>query len=409
MPIFSPQRRLRTEDAMPLPEQLCQVSDRGPEVPPELGGLDQDSIDRVWGAMKKLYGAGMSPGVALTLRRRGELVFDRTLGHANLETGAALGVDTPVCLFSASKAVTAMLIHHLAEQGELDMQQRVSHYLPEYGCNGKQRTTISHLLTHRAGIPRIREDISAEDLFDPERLREIMLRAEPVKPGRRQAYHAMTAGFVLGALIEKVTGGSLNALLDRVIRKPMGMTHFRFGTDGIEPALNYATGLKSRAVDAFLTYAVGGPLDEIVQVSNDSRFRQVTIPAGNLYATGEEASRFFQMLLDNGRWGDRQIFHPDTVNSAITALGPSRFDRTLMLPMRYSPGFMLGGRTLSLYGPGTPRAFGHLGFISIYCWADPQRQLSGALLTTGKGLLGPHFPSLLGLQYVINRETLGKP
>ena len=61
-------------------------------------------------------------------------------------------------------------------------------------------------------------------------------------------------------------------------------------------------------------------------------------------------------------------------------------------------------RNLSLYGPGTPRAFGHLGFISIYCWADPQRDLSGALLTTGKGLIGPHLPALVRLQMTINRQ-----
>ncbi|HBY50321.1 MAG TPA: hypothetical protein DEH09_13765, partial [Alcanivorax sp.] len=55
--------------------------------------------------------------------------------------------------------------------------------------------------------------------------------------------------------------------------------------------------------------------------------------------------------------------------------------------------------------PAAPRAFGHLGFISIYCWADPDRDLAGALLTTGKGLIGPHIPALLNLQYTINRHT----
>ena len=405
MPLFPLQRRIRTDHGLPLPERLSEISDRGDEAAAEAGGLEQGNIDRIWRAMKGLYATGMSPGVAVSLRRQGELVFDRTLGYANLDEQIPLGVDTPVCLFSASKAVTAMLIHHLAEIGELDLEQRVAHYLPDYGCNGKQRTKINHLLTHRAGIPRIQDDVTAEDLFNPDKLRELMIRSEPDKPGRRQAYHALTAGYVLGALIEKVTGDSVNTLLDRVIREPMGMQYFRFGIDNAEPAMNYATGLKTRAVDAFLTYAVGGPLDEAVQASNDPRFRQVTIPAGNLYASGEEACRFFQMLLNGGRWGDKQIFHPDTVYRAITPGGPARLDRTLMLPMRYSPGFMLGARTLSLYGPGTPRAFGHLGFISIYCWADPQRQLAGSLLTTGKGLVGPHFPALLGLQNTINRET----
>jgi CubicO group peptidase (beta-lactamase class C family) len=64
---------------------------------------------------------------------------------------------------------------------------------------------------------------------------------------------------------------------------------------------------------------------------------------------------------------------------------------------------MLGERLVSLYGPGTPHAFGHLGFITIITWADPQRSLSGALLTTGKTVIGTHLPRLLKLQYDINR------
>ena len=46
--------------------------------------------------------------------------------------------------------------------------------------------------------------------------------------------------------------------------------------------------------------------------------------------------------------------------------------------------------------------------ISIYCWADPERDLSGALLTTGKGIIGPHLPALVALQMQINRQTLGR-
>lgn len=407
MSLFAMPRRIRTHHGLPLPKPLSEVSDRGREAMPAKGGLNQGNIDRIWRSMKGFYATGMSPGLAVTLRRQGETVFDRTLGYAHLAEQTPLTVDTPVCLFSASKAVTAMLIHHLAEQGLLDLDQRVSHYLPDYACNGKQNTTINHLLTHRAGIPRIRETVSPEAMFDPDYLTQLLIRAEPDKPGR-QAYHALTAGFILGALVEKVTGASLNDLLDKVIREPMGMTYFRFGIEGATPATNYATGIKNRAVDAFLTYAVGGPLDEAVRVSNDPRFRRVVLPAGNIFGTAEEASRFFQMLLDGGRWHGKQIFHPDTVKRAIAPAGPWRLDHTLMMPMRYSPGFMLGARTMGLYGMNTPQAFGHLGFISIYCWADPQRQLSGALLTTGKGIFGPHLPSLLRLQHVINRETLGK-
>ena len=409
MPALPLPRRFFTGHSINLPKRLSEISDRGHEAPAAAAGLRDDQVTAIWRGMKGLYATGMSPGIALSLRRHGELFFDRTLGYAGLENRNPLSIDTPVCLFSASKVVTAMLIHHLAEIGELDLSKPVCHYLPEYGCEGKERTTLMHLLTHRGGVPRVQGPVSPEDLFNPLRITELMQQAVPQNPGRTQAYHAVTAGFVLGAVIERITGAPLNDLLDSVIRKPMGMKYFTFGLRGAVPARNYTTGLRLAPVDMFLKYAVGAALQDVVDTSNDPRFLDITLPAGNLFATAEEASRFFQMLLNGGSWNGKQIFRPDTVRRATSSIGKgSKIDRTLMIPLEYSPGFMLGARTLSLYGPGTPRAFGHLGFISIYCWADPQRDLSGALLTTGKGIIGPHLPALVALQMQINRQTLGQ-
>lgn len=405
MPALPFPRRFWTPSTPAMPRRLSEISDRGREAPAAAAGLRDDQTNQIWRAMKGLYATGMSPAIALSLRRHGEHFFDRCLGYADLELRTPMTVDTPVCLFSASKVVTAMLIHHLAEQGELDLNAPVAEYLPEYGCAGKERTTIMHMLTHRGGVPRIREPVTSEDLYAPERLSELLQQAEPINPGRTQAYHAMTAGFVLGAVIERITGAPLNDLLDKVIRQPMNMRYFSFGlTDG-KPAKNYTTGLRLAPVDMFLKYAVGAPLQDVVDVSNDPRFLGITLPAGNLYATAEEASRFFQMLLNGGVWQGKQIFRSDTVHRATRSIGKgSRIDRTLMIPLEYSPGFMLGARSLSLYGPGTTRAYGHLGFISIYCWADPERDLAGALLTTGKGIIGPHLPALVRLQMQINRQ-----
>ena len=58
-----------------------------------------------------------------------------------------------MCLFSASKAVTAILVHKLAEEGGIDLDARVSRYLPEFTGAGKQRTTIAQVLSHRGGFP----------------------------------------------------------------------------------------------------------------------------------------------------------------------------------------------------------------------------------------------------------------
>lgn len=394
---------------VPVPPRLSAVTRVGTERPPARGGLDEQDVNAIWGAVRGLYRTGVNPGIALCLRREGEVILDRTIGYRDTAGTEVLSPDTPVCLFSASKAVTAMLTHHLVETGALRLDDPVVRYVPEYGRNGKQHTTILHLLNHRAGLPRLRHANDPELLFDLDRVRQMLYDAAPETPtGSTQAYHAITAGFILGEVIERVTGEPLNAVLDRVIRQPLGMKYFTFGIGREVPvAENAVSGLKLvPPVSSLVRHAVGATLEQVVEVSNDPRFRDLVIPAGNLYATAEEASRFFQMLLDLGRWQDRQVFHPDTVRNAVRGARRPAFDRSLMIPLRFSAGLMRGNPGISLFGPGAPRAFGHLGFINILCWADPERKLSGALLTTGKGALGPHFPGMMWLQHVINRHTL---
>ena len=66
-------------------------------------------------------------------------------------------------------------------------------------------------------------------------------------------------------------------------------------------------------------------------------------------------------------------------------------DVMLVLPFRYGMGFMLGAEWFSLYGPYTPHAFGHIGFTNVIAWADPERELSAAILSNGKPVLYPEL------------------
>ena len=123
-----------------------------------------------------------------------------------------------------------------------------------------------------------------------------------------------------------------------------------------------------------------------------------------MIANAEEASRFFQMLLDGGRFGERQIVSPLAVHRATWETSPHRLDNVLKVPLRYSPGMMLGGSPVGLFGPETNQAFGHLGLVNIFVWADPERDLSAALLTTGKPLIAHNLPKLARLLYEINHR-----
>jgi CubicO group peptidase (beta-lactamase class C family) len=153
-----------------------------------------------------LYKTGASPAITLCIRRKGQIILNRAIGHARWKwprryiryTPKVLATpDTRVCLFSASKVVTAMLVHLLDEMGEIDLLDPISHYIPEYGVNGKKDATIYHLLAHRGGVPSLPKGTDPSLLFNPNAALDLLYKAKPIAPsGHRAAYHALTAGYI---------------------------------------------------------------------------------------------------------------------------------------------------------------------------------------------------------------------
>ncbi|MEZ5144856.1 MAG: serine hydrolase domain-containing protein [Acidimicrobiales bacterium] len=142
----------------------------------------------------------------------------------------------------------------------------------------------------------------------------------------------------------------------------------------------------------------------MIDLSNDPRFLSGVIPSANVIVTARDIATFYQCLLDGGDGPDGRVFREETVTRALQADRTDLpFDRMLGVPLRYSTGFMLGTPTVSIYGWNQPRAFGHLGLSNSFTWADPDRELVVAILTTGKPFLGPHLPSLFLLMGEIQR------
>lgn len=386
-----------------IPDSLETVADidHAEEVDPVTVGLTSTATDTIWDATQDLYRSGVYPLLSLCVRRQGEIILNRSLGYSRDEQVAS--INTPVCMFSASKAVSAVLIHLLAEQGKIHLLDPVSYYIPQFAAKGKGSISILQLLSHRGGIPSIPQGTDVSLLFDHDKALQLICEAESDDHhGRIQAYHAITSGFIIGELIRVTTGMSAQQFLNRNISKPMGMRYFRYGLtkrDQAQAALNVVTGANIGAINNGLKSIMGADPDEVVEITNDARFYQSIIPSANLFATAEEVSRFFQMLLNHGQWQDTQILQPLTVYKATRSIGKAELDKSLMMPMRYSPGFMMGGSPYGIYGPNSQYAYGHLGFANIMCWADPERDIAVSIMNTGKPALGPHLktlPALIG-------------
>lgn len=399
-----------------IPEDTDAITTRGPEAP---GATDvpAEAIEAIWQATLAYYRTGITPALQLCIRHRGRVVLDRAIGHARGNAPGAppdaekvlATVDTPMNVFSSAKLVAAMVIHKLDELGALHLEDRVCQYVPEFGKLHKQWITFRHLLAHRAGIANLPSEALDLDLLEqPDRICELVCEMRPAtRPGRLVSYHAISTGFVLAEVVRRVTGGTIRELTRKEFRDPLGLRWLDFG---VEPedvplvALNAVTGPPPPPpISSMLTRALGRPLDAIVELSNDPRFMRGIVPSGNLVTTARDLSAFLQCMLDEGELGGVRIFHPRTIEHALNEASYREVDLTLFLPLRYGLGPMLGDSPVGIFGPETPRAFGHLGLSNVIPWADPDRDLSVALLTTGKAVISLHAIRLLQLLLIINR------
>ncbi len=402
-----------------VPRDLDSVTTTGTEIDPADVGMTKRGVDRIWAAVRSLYRGGVHPAIQICLRRDGRVVLDRAIGHAR-GNGPNDGPDvekvlvtpeTPFVVFSASKAITALVMHVLMERGLIDLHAPVRKYIPEYARHGKEGITVGHVLAHRAGVPNLpRAALDLDLLGDPDHIVEIVCDAKPrSKPGQRLAYHAVSGGFILGEVVRRVTGRSIREVLSDEILTPLG---FRFTNYGVAPedvpliGLSYITGLPpGPALSALLTRALGVPVPEIVKRSNDPRFLAGVIPSANVVTTANELSRFFELGRQGGTLDGVRIFDPATLERALEEQSHLEVDFSLGFPTRFSYGFMLGAKLLSLFGPNTESAFGHLGFVNILGWADPDRGLSCGLITSGKPIVYPELVSFFDIGRRIGLEA----
>ena len=402
-----------------VPRNLKAITTIGDEADPEPLGMQRRTIERIWTSARDFYRSGVHPAIQLCLRRDNQVVLDRCIGHArgngpddSRETKKVLATpDTPYCVFSTSKGITAMVIHLLQDRGALDIADRVTDYIPEYGTHGKSDTTIAHVLAHRAGVPGL-----PKELLDPDRMedREFVTRtlaqAKPfVKPGTLLAYHAVSGGFILGEIVQRVTGKSIRDVLAAEILDRLG---FRWGNYGVRPddlekvGLNYLTGPRLLPpLSTLVTRVLSQPLDKVIELSNDPRFLTSVIPSANIVITANELSRFFEIFRAGGELDGVRVMSVETIRRALTEQSRLEIDLSLGFPTRFSYGLMLGAKVLSLYGRDTDLAFGHLGLINIMGWADPERGISGGLITSGKAIVYPELPRFYGLMQRIASEV----
>jgi D-alanyl-D-alanine carboxypeptidase len=194
----------------------------------------QDVSPAAFDALLAPYYKADAPGAAVLVTKGGKALFRKGYGLANVELGVPLQPDMVFRIGSVTKQFTGAAVLLLAEEGKIDLQQSIRHYLPELP-EAWGKATVEQVLNHTAGIPDWVESPEFEKQMREDKTpAQIMLhdQGKPLDfvPGTQWAY-SNTGYLALGVLIEKVSGASYYDFLKARIFKPLEMAHTGFGDE----------------------------------------------------------------------------------------------------------------------------------------------------------------------------------
>jgi len=174
------------------------------------------------------------PGGTALVSRKGQIIYKKAFGMANIELNIPMQTENIFRIGSISKQFTAVAILQLMEQGKLGLQDEITKFIPDYPTHG-HKITIEHLLTHTSGIKSYTgmKDFDAISRLDkkPEEL-ITFFKNQPMEfaPGTKWNYNN-SGYFLLGYIIEKVSGKTYPEYVEENIFKPLGMSNSYYGSD----------------------------------------------------------------------------------------------------------------------------------------------------------------------------------
>jgi CubicO group peptidase (beta-lactamase class C family) len=282
----------------------------------------------------------------------GRKVVDLWGGWAGAGKARGWQRDTIVCTYSATKGMTATAAHRLVDRGLIDVDEPVATYWPEFARAGKDQITVRMVLSHQAGLTRLTVRISPEKRFDWETLTNALARSAPAwEPGTRSEYHGGTFGYLVGELVRRTDGRSLDTFFREEIAEPLDADYMlRFGREHDHRCADVA--------------GDDGPMDV-----NSRGWRDAGDGAATGHGTADGLARVYAALARGGELDGVHVLRAETIDAAVQEQPLLHADGA---PGDFGLGFQLLWKTYPGLQVGT---FGHTGMGGSIGLADPTARL----------------------------------
>ena len=320
------------------------------------GRLLADTIARV---LRRAAADSTFPGAFAVVGRRTGVIAHAAVGRIDWDSTAAQPDERTLWdLASLTKVIgmtSAMM--QLVERGRMEIDAPAQRYVPEWAGPGKAKVSLRHLLTHSSGLPAFRRYDTLTTNADS--ITQLLL-AEPLDtlPGGKMVYSDIGA-YLLGRIVERVSGQPLDRYLEEQVFRPLGMTETMY-----RPSRELLPRIAPTEIDT-----IRGKIHGAVHDPRAFYLGGVSAHAG-LFGSARDLARFAQMYLNGGELGGVRIFRPETIELFTTRQVADR-----ALGWQKPSGTNSAGHFMS------ERAFGHTGFTGTSIWMDPEHDIFVILLS----------------------------
>lgn len=345
----------------------------------EITGTAPPRFAKLKDAFAASFAEGQDLGAQFAVAVDGELVVDLRGGSADRTKTRPVATDTLFPIFSTGKAVMALMMARLVDQGKLDYDRPIAQIWPEFGQAGKDKVTLAQALSHQAGLPGFSTPQEPTIWFDRQAVLDVLAAQAPMWPlGTGSGYHPVTIGYLMGEVFRRADGRSMGQALNEDFRQGFGLDYW-VGVPEREHARCADLQKPTSAPDL-------GQLDNIKRAAfldkgsapggrGTAEWRKLEIPSANAHATAPALAKLMGVVASGGRLDGRPVISSATLAQA-TRERVYGLDKVLPFTLSWGAGF-LRNRGIRIYGP-SELAVGHSGWGGSCAFADPETRVSAA-------------------------------